>query len=268
MHFKRWMSGLVMAPILILFTLYAPPWLFTFLILALIFIGLREFYALALPGLPAREKITGILLSLLPPLAFYSPEARCFHAAVILLVFFVFIGALRSPDPFERRLDRASKQLLGFLYIAVFLAHFILMRKFPSGQLWILFTLTAVFSGDTTAFYIGRAYGRKKLAPAISPGKTVEGGYGAVGGSVAAALLFKGLFFSQIPFLHALALGFGVGIVGQLGDLWESVLKRSAQVKDSGALIPGHGGLLDRVDSVLFAGPFVYYYAWIMGLGN
>ena len=268
MHLKRWISGLILAPILILFTLYTPPWLFTLLILALIFIGLQEFYALALPEIPSGDKTAGILLGLLPPLAFSSPEARCFHAAVILFVFFVFIRALRSPDPFDRRVDRAGKQLLGFLYIAVFLAHFILMRKFPSGQLWILFTLVAVFSGDTTAFYIGRAYGRKKLAPAISPGKTLEGGYGAVGGSVAGALLFKGLFFSQVPFLHALGLGLGVGLIGQLGDLWESVLKRSAQVKDSGTLIPGHGGLLDRIDGVLFAGPFVYYYAWIMGLGN
>jgi len=267
MHLKRWISGLVMGPLLIVLTLYAPPWLFTLLILALIFIGLREFYALVLPGIPSRDRSVGILLSLLPPLAFYSREARCFHSAAVLLAFFVFVGALKSPDPFERRLDCASKQLLGFLYIAFFLGHFILMRQFPSGQLWVLFTLTAVFSSDTTAFYIGRTCGRKKLAPAISPGKTVEGGYGAVGGSMAAALLFKGLFFSEIPFLHALALGLGVGIVGQLGDLWESILKRSAQVKDSGTLIPGHGGLLDRIDSVLFAGPFVYYYAWIMGLG-
>src|SRR4030042_5931028 len=108
MHLKRWISGLVLAPILILFTLYAPPWLFTLLILALIFIGLQEFYALALPEIPFRDKTAGILLSLLPPLAFYSPEARCFHAAVIGLLFFLFIRALRSPDPFDRRVNRAS----------------------------------------------------------------------------------------------------------------------------------------------------------------
>jgi len=268
MHLKRWISGLVLAPILILFTLYAPPWLFTLFILALIFIGLQEFYALALPEIPFSDKTAGILLSLLPPLALYSPQPRCYHAAVMGLIFFLFIRALGSPDPFPLRIDRAGKQLLGFLYIAVLLAHFILLRQFPSGQLWILFTLVAVFFGDTAAFYIGRAYGRKKLAPAISPGKTVEGGYGAVAGSAVGALLFKGIFFSHIPFLHALMLGLGVGIIGQLGDLWESVLKRSAQVKDSGTLIPGHGGLLDRIDSVLFAGPFVYYYAWIMGLAN
>jgi phosphatidate cytidylyltransferase len=268
MHLKRWISGLVLAPILILFTLFAPPWLFTLLILALIFIGLREFYALALPEIPSRDKTAALLLSLLPPLAYSSPEARCFHAALVLLLLFLFIRTLTSPDLFAARVERVGKQLLGFLYVAVFLAHFILLHKFPSGRLWVLFTLVAVFSGDTTAFYVGRAYGRRKLAPAISPGKTVEGGYGAVAGSAAAALLFKGLFFSQLPYPHALALGLGVGIVGQLGDLWESVLKRSAQVKDSGTLIPGHGGLLDRIDAVLFAGPFVYYYAWIMGLGN
>jgi phosphatidate cytidylyltransferase len=268
MHLKRWISGLVLAPFLILFALYAPPWLFILLLLALIFIGLGEFYALALPEIPAREKIVGILLSLLPALAYASPEPRCFHAALLLLLFFLFIRALTSPDPFAARVERAAKQLLGFLYVAVFLAHFILLREFPSGPLWVLFTLAAVFAGDTTAFYIGRAYGRKKLAPAISPGKTVEGGFGAVAGSAAGALLFKGLFFPQIPFLHALILGLGAGAIGQLGDLWESVLKRSARVKDSGTLIPGHGGLLDRIDAVLFAGPFVYYYAWIMGLGN
>ena len=268
MHLKRWISGLVLAPVLILFTLYAPPWLFALFILALIFIGLGEFHALLLPEIPSRDKIAVLLLSLLPSLAYYSPEPRCFHAALALLLLFLFLRALSSPDPFAARVERAGKQLLGFLYVAIFLAHFILLRKFPSGPLWVLFTLAAVFSGDTAAFYVGRAYGRKKLAPAISPGKTVEGFCGAVAGSAAGALLFKALFFAQIPYPHALVLGLGVGVIGQLGDLWESILKRTARAKDSGTLIPGHGGLLDRIDAVLFAGPFVYYYAWIMGLGN
>jgi len=268
MHAKRWISGLIMAPALILFTLYAPFWLFLLFILAVSCIGLQEFYALALSGIPSREKWAVILLSLLPPLALYAGDLRCFFAGMTLLALFLFIRALQLPDPFPARVDRVSKQLLGFLYISFLLGHFILIHKFPSGPLWILFTLVAVYFGDTAAFYTGRAWGRKKMAPAISPGKTVEGGLGAVGGSIAGSLLFKGLFFSQIPFLHALVLGLGIGVLGQLGDLWESVLKRSAQVKDSGTLIPGHGGLLDRIDSVLFTGPFVYYYAWIIGLGN
>jgi phosphatidate cytidylyltransferase len=84
---------------------------------------------------------------------------------------------------------------------------------------------------------------------------------------VAGAWVSKLIFFPSIPLPHALILGAAVGVIGQLGDLWESLLKRSAQVKDSGALIPGHGGLLDRIDSVLFAAPLVYYYAWGLGIG-
>jgi hypothetical protein len=133
-----------------------------------------------------------------------------------------------------------------------------------TGRILILYAGGGLLRGHHR-FYIGRAYGKKKLAPRISPAKTVEGGLGAVAGSVAGAVLSKLLFFPQLPLVHALILGVAVGGIGQLGDLWESLLKRSAQVKDSGALIPGHGGLLDRIDSVLFATPLVYYYAWRWG---
>jgi phosphatidate cytidylyltransferase len=95
----------------------------------------------------------------------------------------------------------------------------------------------------------------------------VEGGAGAIIGSIAGALFFQFFFLPQLPALQAFVLGTAVGIIGQMGDLFESMLKRSAEVKDSGTLIPGHGGLLDRIDSVLFAGPLVYYYAWGAGLG-
>jgi phosphatidate cytidylyltransferase len=141
------------------------------------------------------------------------------------------------------------------------------MRGLEEGRIWILFTLVVVYFGDTTAFYVGRAWGKRKLAPKISPSKTVEGGLGAIGGSIAGALFFRFFFFPQLHTSHALALAVGVGVVGQLGDLFESLLKRSAQVKDSGTLIPGHGGLLDRIDSVLFASPLVYYYSWAAGPG-
>jgi phosphatidate cytidylyltransferase len=141
------------------------------------------------------------------------------------------------------------------------------MHRLANGRIWVLFTLVAVYFGDTTAFYIGRAWGRRKLAPRISPGKTWEGGLGAIIGSLAGALIFRVLFFPQLPAVHAVALGAGIGVIGQLGDLFESLIKRAAKVKDSGMLIPGHGGLLDRVDSVLFASPFVYYYSWGAGLG-
>jgi phosphatidate cytidylyltransferase len=191
MHLKRWISGLVLAPLLILFTLSAPPLLFSLLILALVFIGLREFSALALPDLPSLDRAAGILAGLLAPLACSFPGSGLFSAVLAGLILFLFIRALSSPDPFGARVDRTGRQLLGFLYVPFLLSHFVLLRSLPAGELWVLFVLTAVFSGDTAAFYVGRARGRTKLAPAISPGKTVEGAWGAAAGAAAGALLFK-----------------------------------------------------------------------------
>jgi phosphatidate cytidylyltransferase len=267
MHLKRWLSGLIMAPALILFILYAPPWLFLLLILLLTFFSLGEFYSLALPGISPGQKISMLLLGALIPLSLYTAEPRCFIAALGFILLALFIWALFQPEGFPVLVEKVSKHLLGILYLSFFLAHLLLLRQMEGGKVWVLFTLVATYFGDTVAFYIGRGWGRKKLAPKISPGKTVEGGVGAAGGSVIGSLLFKVFFFPQLPLLHALVLGLGVGAIGQLGDLWESLLKRGAGVKDSGTLIPGHGGLLDRIDSLLFAGPFVYYYVWGTGLG-
>jgi len=267
MHLKRWLSGLVLAPSLILFILYTPPWLFLLFILSLTLLGLREFYALSLPGSPQSERGVGMLLGILLPFSLYLRDPRWFIVGLALALFSLLISALFHQEEFSVRIDRVGQHLLGLLYLPFLLAHFILMRGLEKGRIWILFTLVVVYFGDTTAFYVGRAWGRRKLAPKISPNKTAEGGLGAIGGSIAGALLFKFFFFPQLCTSHALALAIGVGILGQLGDLFESLLKRSAQVKDSGTLIPGHGGLLDRIDSVLFASPLVYHYSWLVGAG-
>ena len=267
MHLKRWISGLILGPSLILFIVFAPPWLFLLFILLVITLGLREFYAFSPAPMSSREKGAGLILALLLAVSLYSRDPRCFLFTLVLALCWFLIGALFQPEEFPLRVEKAGRHLLGLLYIGLLLAHFVLMRKMDTGRILILFTLVAVYFGDIMAFYIGRAYGKKKLAPRISPGKTVEGGLGAVAGSVAGAVLSKLLFFPQFPLVHALILGAAVGGIGQLGDLWESLLKRSAQVKDSGDLIPGHGGLLDRIDSVLFAAPLVYYYAWAIGIG-
>lgn len=265
-HLKRWLSGLVMAPTLVLFTLLAPPWVFLLLILGLTWIGLREFYGLALPEVARPQKNAAWALGLLVPLAFFSGGLNFFPGLAVLFLFMIFLFALAGGDEFEVRVNRLGKHLLGFFYVPVLLAHFVLLRPLQDGALWVLFTLVAVFFGDTTAFYVGRAWGRRKLAPAISPGKTVAGGAGALLGSLAGAMLYGFFFLPKVHLLHAAALGAGIGGIGQLGDLCESLLKRGAAVKDSGTLIPGHGGLLDRIDSVLFSAPFVYYYLQAAGI--
>ena len=147
------------------------------------------------------------------------------------------------------------------------LGYMVAVRGLDDGRNWVYFTFFVTFASDTSAFFAGRALGRNKLAPDISPAKTREGAIGGVIGAVLVSLLFLLPTPLQLPFnwIHAIILGLLVSVFGQLGDLVESLLKRNAGVKDSGRLLPGHGGLLDRMDSVVFAGVVVYYYVvWVI----
>ena len=157
-------------------------------------------------------------------------------------------------------MSRVGKVILGVMYVPLLMSHFILIRQEPEGIRWIFFILVLAFSGDIAAYYVGRGIGRRKLLPEVSPGKTVEGTIGLFAGSIIGCILFRQLFFPILPLLHTVILGLVGSVAGQLGDLCESALKRTAGVKDSGTLLPGHGGILDRLDCLMFITPFVYYY--------
>lgn len=116
---------------------------------------------------------------------------------------------------------------------------------------------------DTMAYFTGKMFGKHKLFPSVSPNKTVEGGIGGVLGAVSAMLAAKYVFFNQLSIVHAVLIGGIIGIVGQLGDVIESFLKRQTGAKDSSSILPGHGGIFDRFDSIIFVGPFVYAYVWL-----
>lgn len=154
------------------------------------------------------------------------------------------------------------------LYIPLLLSHYLWLRALPDGLGWVALTLAGTFASDTGAYLVGRAIGRHKMAPRLSPGKTWEGAGGGLAGGMAgvwAAATLAGLPAG----LAAMGLGAGLSVAAQAGDLAESYLKRTARVKDAGTLIPGHGGLLDRLDSLVFTGPVVYYYAvWVLGAGT
>jgi phosphatidate cytidylyltransferase len=151
--------------------------------------------------------------------------------------------------------------LLGFLYLPLLLGHLSLLHGLPHGKEWIFLVLFIIMLGDSAAYFTGINLGRRKLYPAISPNKSVEGALGGLLGSFVGALLFKYGFFPELSVGDCIFLGLGLGALGQLGDLFESMLKRSFGVKDSGTLIPGHGGILDRLDSLIFAFAPAYYYA-------
>jgi phosphatidate cytidylyltransferase len=154
----------------------------------------------------------------------------------------------------------------GILYVGWLLGYLVALRGIEDGRNWVFYALFCTFGSDTAAFFIGRAIGKRKLAPSISPGKTWAGAIGSILGAMAVSFLFllstPLSLASQLSLWQAAVLGLLVSIFGQLGDLVESLLKRNVGVKDAGNLIPGHGGILDRMDSIVFAVVIVYY--WVV----
>jgi phosphatidate cytidylyltransferase len=157
--------------------------------------------------------------------------------------------------------------MAGIIYIGWLLSYLVGLRDFENGRNWIFLALFVTFASDTAAFFVGRALGKHKLAPKISPAKTWEGAIAGVFGAMLVSLFFLLPTPLKLPLAawQAVILGLFISIFGQFGDLAESLFKRNMGAKDSGRLIPGHGGVLDRMDSVVFAGLVVYYYVvWVV----
>ncbi len=150
-----------------------------------------------------------------------------------------------------------AKSLLGFFYLGLLPAFGDRLLFFSNGVIWFCVLLAVVFIGDSLAFLFGVTWGRHKIMPAISPKKSTEGALGGLIGSISAAVMASS-FLPHVPLVVLAVMGLFVGMIGQFGDFFESLLKRVADIKDSGSIMPGHGGILDRLDGVLFAAPFVY----------
>lgn len=259
-HRKRLATGVIAVPLLYGWIVYGSEVLFAGLIGAVTLLGMGEYLRLVFGKGQRCEKAEALVISLLILLAAYHGDAVSMVAVLSLSVLAVLILNLlprgqTAPDPLN-----ASRVLLGILYIPLLLSHFILMRRLTAAIPWIFFILVLAFAGDIAAYYVGKGIGRRKLLPQVSPAKTVEGTIGLICGSVAGCLIFREFFLPDLSLPHTLFLGVVGSIVGQLGDLAESALKRAAGAKDSGGLLPGHGGFLDRLDCLLFIAPFVYYY--------
>jgi phosphatidate cytidylyltransferase len=248
--------------IIIFFPLIAYGSEFSFFVLALLVIsvGLYELYSIVLPDNYKIEKIGAISYSLLVALIVYRGSFFYLLPLLTSIALIIFILSLVKFKELSEVLPVFFKLIGGIFYLAFFLSHFILIRKVDLGREWVFFLLAVVFLGDTAAFYGGSLFGKHKLYRAISPKKTLEGSLGGVIGSIWGALIFRSLFFPRLEIHHCLILSIGLAVMGQLGDLCESMIKRKADVKDSSKLLPGHGGLLDRIDGVIFGAPLLYYY--------
>jgi phosphatidate cytidylyltransferase len=156
--------------------------------------------------------------------------------------------------------DIIQKQVQGIVYIPLLLSFLVMIRREPDGMTWIFILLAIIFAGDISAYYVGSYLGRHKLNPAVSPGKTIEGAVGGLAGNLLAGTVGIFFFLPSLSWATAIVFFLAAGIAGQVGDLFESELKRSSSIKDSGGLLPGHGGFLDRIDALLFASPVAYFF--------
>ncbi len=258
---KRWITGLVLVPILLFVILFGAGAVFAAVVTLFVLGGVWEYNHIVFGGDFKTEKAEGLIsAAAICFFAFYGDERLmlCCLAFSVMAAFILFIWRVRETPAFD--LSIVTRVVFGMMYIPFMMAHFIYLRQTPKGIVWIIFVLVLAFAGDIAALYVGKYFGKRKLIPSVSPGKTAEGMMGLIIGSVLASLIFAYFFLPEISWMHIAALSFVGCIIGQLGDICESAIKRFYGLKDSSALLPGHGGLLDRLDCLIFIAPFVYYY--------
>lgn len=263
MHAQRLLVALVALPLLLAVLFLAPPWVFA-LVVAAAAAGVQlEFYRLHQHQLLGGEAWLAVALGLIVSLAGGWGDPAAVLGGFVAALFGVFLYALCRPEAARSAAERVGLLAFGLAYAPVLLAHATLALAAPGtfgGPGAVLLAVAVAWGGDTAAFYVGRSLGRRKLYPAVSPKKTWEGALGGLVGSLVAAALIGAWLLPGLPVGHLVGLAVLAAVAGQLGDLCESLLKRGAGVKDSGGILPGHGGLLDRLDSLLFVAPLVYYY--------
>jgi len=251
---KRILSALVLIPALILLVFLFKKIGLWAILLATALLGHRELFKLLVGTSPSFL----IFLSSLPLIgALWGVWGFLFGSWTAL--FFASLYAFRIPS-FEEASKRFSLFGFGILYLNLPLFYLLEISELPNGFLWLLVLTLSIWCGDTFALFVGKVFGRRPLAPRISPKKTLEGGLATFLGVGLGFVVLKVLLLPHISWGALTFIVLGVGFLSQVGDLSESLIKRASGVKDSGSLIPGHGGILDRMDSFIFASPFLYYF--------
>ncbi|MEK7773810.1 MAG: phosphatidate cytidylyltransferase, partial [Deltaproteobacteria bacterium] len=224
-------------------------WIFA-VVSVLTFLSFREFNNLSiLKTRHLRTDMLGVLAGVSVPCFFYFFGKEALVPAIAGALFIFFLNAIIADRDLSDSAADISYKTLGIVYIALPFSYLILLRRLDDGQWWMLFLLVIIWSNDTFAYITGKTVGAHKLTP-ISPKKTVEGAIGGVVGGVAAAALFNRFLNMGLSAPAVAGLSVVIGLAALVGDLAESLLKRAAGVKDSGGILPGHGGILDRVDSL------------------
>ncbi len=274
METRRWLTALILVPLLVLAVLHGGPLLFVLVLLVVNALGQWEFLGMFQAEADKPRRFKAVLLGSLILLSFCTahpnnqwcvPSGILFcNPAIVLFalfwcLFILFLFYLVSYGHIAQVSQNLAINTLGLLYLPFLLGHLIWLRFLTDGEWWVLWFLMVIFSGDTAAYYVGRLLGETKLYPAVSPGKTWAGVVGGLAASLGVGVGAGKWLLPGVggPVLAALAMA--LAVAGLLGDLFESMLKRQAQVKDASKLLPGHGGMLDRLDSILFSAPLLVY---------
>lgn len=273
-RWKRLASAVVLIPAFLWIAMGAPAWLFRLLVVAVSAIACQEFARMfARTGRPIHPRLTvGVGAALTASFAASLDTIAQVDGTTILwmpgLVLTVGVALILSAPLWgagRLAVESTANTLFGVVYVGWLLGYAILLRARADGPVLVLFLVGVTWAGESAAYLIGSAIGRHQLAPVISPRKTVEGAVAQVVATVGAAALLGAWLLPACRLGTSLLAGALLGVVGQFGDLAESAIKRSVGTKDTGSLIPGHGGVLDRIDSLLFNVPAFYFYSLYTG---
>jgi phosphatidate cytidylyltransferase len=257
------LTAAVAAPLILLLLYLGPVWAWCAFIATATAVGAAEMFGMTHAG-DRVAQAAGVLLTeaVLFTLFFFGSDPRAVVALVMLVPVVCQLLALARLGDIHTAALRLTATAFGPLYLGGGMAAIVLLKRDggDDGPGFILLALMLSWLSDTGAYFAGRLFGRRKLYEAVSPKKTVEGSLGGLGGSVLGALLGSFFYLPSLPVPHALLFGVVGGFLGQLGDLGESLLKRSVGRKDSGGIVPGHGGILDRVDALLVTATLAYLY--------
>ncbi|MFP4039666.1 MAG: phosphatidate cytidylyltransferase [Desulfosudaceae bacterium] len=272
MHLQRWLTAIILIPFVVTIIYFSPSWFFTIFIWLASLIALYEYYGIVLAGSDqAGLSVTTVSGFLAATVIIFAAPAGRFDVICLLLCGLLVFSGMRSLRRYGHHPEAPAtvlKQITGQVYLPLILSLAVVIHQGSHGVTWLFLLLVIVFLGDTGAYYAGTYLGRHKLLPEVSPKKTIQGALGGLLATVLAGCLANGFFpvlpgqldMPRLPWVGAVIMFVAISICGQAGDLFESVLKRESGVKDSGVIFPGHGGLLDRIDAVLFAVPVAYLF--------
>ena len=264
-HLKRWITAAILAPVLVWILVKANILLVSAMISVVAIFAMREYLRIIFGNddSPISNSIKiisyTVSMTMIVSACLGSWEILFLVLAMNLMALVCFVLARFKTRPYI--FDTISKQVLGIVYIPVSLSLLIFIKQLEGGTLWVIWLLIVTFVNDTGALYTGTLFGKRALSPNISPNKTIEGSIGGILAAMFFGFIFCFLFFKNFSLsLLMIPSSLMLAVAGQIGDLFESAMKRSSSIKDSGRILPGHGGMLDRIDGLLLSIPVLYVY--------